>query len=280
MKNQQKKIQKDSSHINEYFTITPNIYTPYTSQAIYLKPKENVYNIDYNEKEQSFNINNGELFFKKGDKVYIVYKYVEDDLSYKTYLIINNISYVKDTSIFIMEAPINDATIFLTPLLNIGFNNKNVSENINSFIYNTYVEFDKNNEPIYCYLKMRFFPFSSYIHMENIMKNNKNFHSILLEEDERFRTYKYNISIIIKEDMQKIINGLYHKISIDSKQKIIKFNDIGEHDYFYKVLYNDENLRKQLYENLGVDYQDYPDLGLRSKPNLKDILWKKNKNNI
>ena len=208
----------------------------------------------------------GEFNITKGDCLDIIQYSSFDDKEYKHKFQLNNIFRVNEHKIVCREFFRNKSFTYLSPI--VGLNSKELS--INNYLLNTYL--DESLE--YIYYTFRFYPFKWYNSLNEVFKLNKYYVCTETSKDKRFDYFKFKIPNEFKNEIKTFLAGQYHLFSEKYKIKIITFhNEINKHSRLFKILSNDEELRLELSIRLGTKLPK--NIGLDSKPNKEDEIWRK-----
>jgi hypothetical protein len=212
-----------------------------------------VKNIKTGKKEVKYSINN-KMILQEGD---VIVKELTDGSTTDYY--ISNIQYDEGSkSLLIHHEKVNDVSIFILPLVIKTFSTENQLHE--RYFINAYLSKDKKN----VILKYRYTTFESFSKLDSQIKGEPLFETIKFTEDKMFNLYYMKISYLIKEDVEKFIQGKFHDLSDKSKTKIVSFYGFTENEYFYQILYDDTKIRTELEQSLGVEIPK--NISVRSKP--------------
>jgi len=187
---------------------------------------------------------------------------------------INYIHQVNDQEFTLCSELRNRTTLYLLPALGllpltpaVKELNKTTQDEMKRYCINTYLinAYISNKRYSVLELVYRFSNHSTYKLLEECLMQHPGF----IKAVDRYRyddfvSFKIEIPKEHKIEVATFLRGLYSEFSSSLKVKILKFHKLGKHSKMYKVLYQKEDLRQYLEEDLGVKLA--ADSQLDSKP--------------
>lgn len=137
---------------------------------------------------------------------------------------------------------------------------------IPNYLLNAYLDSNKQ----YIYLAYRFYPYKFYSNFAEHLKANRFFKEQLVVDQLDY--FKFKIPEHFLKDVDKFLEGKYHKMSNDYKESLQVFYDgLPKESRLHQVVHNDIQLRNDLSEMFKVTLTD--NVGLDNRPILeKEIL--------
>lgn len=161
----------------------------------------------------------------------------------------------------------NKSSTFILPLI---ANNasKNDYMNFNSFLYNSYLQYEDADDYSlgeYLFVKYRFFNIDHYYELEKRLMALPTFVKTI-QPDNNFTVYVFKIPQQFLADIKLILKGKYSRISAIAKSKIIVFHTVKITDKLSMILNNGKDLRNEMESYFGCEIPD--DVDLLDKPDL------------
>lgn len=160
---------------------------------------------------------------------------------------INSISLTsKADSYELSSAKLNKSSLFILPMLG-GTRNLFMFD---SLFVNAFIEINEYNNCI-CLL-YRFSGDPLFLKFEQALKQFRTFKDTF-DPSPHFVTFVFDIPTKYEEDYANYIAGKYSKFSPEFKSKIMEFHSFNIYGEMAQILFQDENRRKRLEEDLGVE---------------------------
>lgn len=153
------------------------------------------------------------------------------------------------SKLFLYSSEINRSSTYILPF--IVNNRKDISWD--KYFMNCYTgtENDKDYGQ-YIYIHLRYKPITECEKIENLLVSNNNFLDSR-NTDKQYTLYKFSIPEKFKKDFDLILESKFSKISDEAKIKICLFHNASKESRLYKIFQKDENLRKELEEELETE---------------------------
>lgn len=196
--------------------------------------------------------------FKKGDKVVIKDKKSNNYFNF----ILNDISSLPNGKYEGIECKTNKSCIFILPFLGENY----IYFDYPYSLYNVYVSEDYE----YLYVKYKWTGSEDYLDLEEKLQTHERYMEFF-DLNEEFVVFKFKIDKKYEKDVRAVIQGRYSKISEDLKLQILSFHGIGKSSKLGKVLFRDEEYRRNLELELGVKIPN--DIDLMSKSTKEEEIW-------
>lgn len=182
---------------------------------------------------------------------------------------------------YLLDSKPNKSAKYILPLIAENLTATNFL--FKSWLYNTYLYWDKcpqYSNGKYLFVCYKFIQNSTYKQMETLLTNNINFIEVI-EADYSKTVFVFEIPYKYKYSVNQIINGDYHLLDGEIKNKIITFfSPVENSNKEYKQLYeqtkriferNDVEV-KRLEKSLGCNLPTH--IGVESKPDITNETLK------
>ena len=156
---------------------------------------------------------------------------------------------------------------FILPLLVDNFNQDRVWFELSRFSINAYLNKDLDKLNLVC----RYNISMDYLQFENNLFTNSNYYKTI-DPEKYLVVYQFFIPDLYKNDVNKIIQGKYSKLSLPAKKKIISFHKVYpkvSNDLFH--ILNRSTERKQILNiklEINLDSEELKEVELQSKLDL------------
>lgn len=209
----------------------------------------------------------GGYSIKIGDSILAQIKSNEDSYDKSKY-VVNKIAQgtqsMTNYDLIIYEEILNKTSYYLLPTLG----RDRMFFNTDKRLLNCYVEDNYK----FLRLKYRFSTIDSFIELDRNLKTHPLYRSSV-QYDIYSIIYIFRIPDRFQEDVIKVLDGKYSKLSPALKKAIIKSASSFQADFFNRVLSRDEELKKHLEKDLNVTIPN--DIELDSKPFKQLEIWTK-----